>query len=241
MRFVHGNDIPSRCQPTRPQRQAQPSGPHDRKTSIKARTPTRAQALDHSKAQPHHHPAKRPTDSSKTKLAASDARRPPHEPKHSSTPPTPTQAQGTPSLGTCSPTPSERHPRRRVAPLPAAHTSTTHAKAPLHDRKGASTCCAPEGIRTPNLLIRSQMLYPLSYGCVPESTVPALWTCPRISWRMRAHRSVTWVTEPRVAPVRQSEDRGGCSHTRPKPNPPEGEPSCACPPSSWQASSRSAA
>ncbi|SOX56578.1 hypothetical protein MAAFP003_5283 [Mycobacterium ahvazicum] len=34
---------------------------------------------------------------------------------------------------------------------------------------------APEGIRTPNLLIRSQMLYPLSYGrryfsCVPERT-----------------------------------------------------------------------
>jgi hypothetical protein len=32
---------------------------------------------------------------------------------------------------------------------------------------GASTTCgcgAPEGIRTPNLLIRSQMLYPLSYG-----------------------------------------------------------------------------
>ena len=24
--------------------------------------------------------------------------------------------------------------------------------------------CAPAGIRTPNLLIRSQMLYPLSYG-----------------------------------------------------------------------------
>ena len=28
----------------------------------------------------------------------------------------------------------------------------------------ALTCGAPEGIRTPNLLIRSQMLYPLSYG-----------------------------------------------------------------------------
>ena len=33
---------------------------------------------------------------------------------------------------------------------------------------------APEGIRTPNLLIRSQMLYPLSYGrcvfsCVAEA------------------------------------------------------------------------
>jgi hypothetical protein len=26
--------------------------------------------------------------------------------------------------------------------------------------------CAPEGIRTPNLLIRSQVLYPLSYGRV---------------------------------------------------------------------------
>jgi hypothetical protein len=28
----------------------------------------------------------------------------------------------------------------------------------------ASDLCAPEEIRTPNLLIRSQMLYPLSYG-----------------------------------------------------------------------------
>ena len=28
----------------------------------------------------------------------------------------------------------------------------------------AENRCAPEGIRTPNLLIRSQMLYPLSYG-----------------------------------------------------------------------------
>jgi hypothetical protein len=27
-----------------------------------------------------------------------------------------------------------------------------------------TSVCAPEGIRTPNLLIRSQMLYPLSYG-----------------------------------------------------------------------------
>ena len=27
---------------------------------------------------------------------------------------------------------------------------------------------APEGIRTPNLLIRSQMLYPLSYGRTPR-------------------------------------------------------------------------
>ena len=30
--------------------------------------------------------------------------------------------------------------------------------------KNASELGAPEEIRTPNLLIRSQMLYPLSYG-----------------------------------------------------------------------------
>jgi hypothetical protein len=29
---------------------------------------------------------------------------------------------------------------------------------------GPCLACAPEGTRTPNLLIRSQMLYPLSYG-----------------------------------------------------------------------------
>jgi hypothetical protein len=37
-----------------------------------------------------------------------------------------------------------------------------------HNEKQAITgtvrICAPEEIRTPNLLIRSQMLYPLSYG-----------------------------------------------------------------------------
>ena len=30
--------------------------------------------------------------------------------------------------------------------------------------ESTSDLSAPEGIRTPNLLIRSQMLYPLSYG-----------------------------------------------------------------------------
>ena len=45
---------------------------------------------------------------------------------------------------------------------PQTHNSggTADAIPPLSclDRR------APEGIRTPNLLIRSQMLYPLSYG-----------------------------------------------------------------------------
>ena len=31
--------------------------------------------------------------------------------------------------------------------------------------------CAPVGIRTPNLLIRSQMLYPLSYGRTPTAVI----------------------------------------------------------------------
>jgi hypothetical protein len=37
--------------------------------------------------------------------------------------------------------------------------------------------CAPEGIRTPNLLIRSQMLYPLSYGRVIFSCGSARLGC----------------------------------------------------------------
>ena len=45
-----------------------------------------------------------------------------------------------------------RPPKCRNGPLARAVSSTV------------STQCAPEGIRTPNLLIRSQMLYPLSYG-----------------------------------------------------------------------------
>src|SRR3954453_14159362 len=39
----------------------------------------------------------------------------------------------------------------------------------LQPAVSVSTQSAPEGIRTPNLLIRSQMLYPLSYGCVVPS------------------------------------------------------------------------
>ena len=46
--------------------------------------------------------------------------------------------------------------------------------------------CAPEGIRTPNLLIRSQMLYPLSYGRWQLRWV----TIPPARMRIRAR----WVT-----------------------------------------------
>src|SRR3954453_22992254 len=38
-------------------------------------------------------------------------------------------------------------------------------------RQRKDLCGAPEGIRTPNLLIRSQTLYPLSYG----RSAPARW------------------------------------------------------------------
>jgi hypothetical protein len=36
-------------------------------------------------------------------------------------------------------------------------------KAPQDGASGYKSCCALGGTRTPNLLIRSQMLYPLSY------------------------------------------------------------------------------
>ena len=41
---------------------------------------------------------------------------------------------------------------------PARSPVINYMAADLHKH------CAPGGIRTPNLLIRSQMLYPLSYG-----------------------------------------------------------------------------
>ena len=40
--------------------------------------------------------------------------------------------------------------------------------------ESSSELSAPEGIRTPNLLIRSQMLYPLSYG----RNILQLWLDP---------------------------------------------------------------
>ena len=44
--------------------------------------------------------------------------------------------------------------------------------------KGAeSLTCAREGIRTPNLLIRSQMLYPLSYARLCSFVEPVKPTC----------------------------------------------------------------
>ena len=43
-------------------------------------------------------------------------------------------------------------------------TSKPPAAFPLAGARRLSQQSAPEGIRTPNLLIRSQMLYPLSYG-----------------------------------------------------------------------------
>ena len=45
-------------------------------------------------------------------------------------------------------------------------------------------CGAPEGIRTPNLLIRSQVLYPLSYGRMPIRR-PAC-AAYRVGWPVRS-------------------------------------------------------
>lgn len=52
---------------------------------------------------------------------------------------------------------------------------------PIRFRRSGAVFCAPEGIRTPNLLIRSQMLYPLSYGRI------AFFSCHPANrvWRRR--------------------------------------------------------
>ena len=48
-----------------------------------------------------------------------------------------------------------------------------------------SLTCAREGIRTPNLLIRSQMLYPLSYARLFSFVQPAHLTFFSFSAKMR--------------------------------------------------------
>jgi Phage integrase family len=60
--------------------------------------------------------------------------------------------------------PAAKQPRRA---LPSAFLARKARKGPERSSDDASPQVdvgAPEGIRTPNLLIRSQMLYPLSYG-----------------------------------------------------------------------------
>ena len=65
-------------------------------------------------------------------------------------------------------TPHERMPPpacRPTTPKSCGGRDTPRVREnPRHSRDGGFICCAPEGTRTPNLLIRSQMLYPLSYG-----------------------------------------------------------------------------
>ena len=47
-----------------------------------------------------------------------------------------------------------------------------HEKGPTRSVWGLPKIGAPGGIRTPNLLIRSQMLYPLSYGRIRCFAIP---------------------------------------------------------------------
>ena len=53
--------------------------------------------------------------------------------------------------------------QKRQQPTPGDSKSPDRVEA-VGALSSVSTQSAPEGIRTPNLLIRSQMLYPLSYG-----------------------------------------------------------------------------
>ena len=53
--------------------------------------------------------------------------------------------------------------------LPVSGQNLLETTKPRH--KGGVSICAPGGIRTPNLLIRSQMLYPLSPGRIALCTL----------------------------------------------------------------------
>ena len=53
-----------------------------------------------------------------------------------------------------------------IEPQEDEHTGSSRAGVRACPAAGSSG--APVGIRTPNLLIRSQMLYPLSYGRMPR-------------------------------------------------------------------------
>ena len=68
--------------------------------------------------------------------------------------------------------PADRQHGKRPRHAPGRTGEPTHRAEPENKRRPRSafpqftalTTGAPEGTRTPNLLIRSQMLYPLSYG-----------------------------------------------------------------------------
>ena len=58
--------------------------------------------------------------------------------------------------------------REALLPMPKMNTKQRKSRGTaLGTMSRDSKFCAPGGIRTPNLLIRSQMLYPLSYGRSP--------------------------------------------------------------------------
>ena len=54
--------------------------------------------------------------------------------------------------------------------------------------------CAPEEIRTPNLLIRSQMLYPLSYGRMPDEPTAEVYTRPNQLGLLNPGAQLRWRT-----------------------------------------------
>ena len=88
---------------------------------------------------------------------------------------------------------------RATTPTPDAPTSrpptpeNEPARLPRRGNAqvGVSTRRAPEGTRTPNLLIRSQMLYPLSYG--------RGWCCSVVARRLRDLNPGWGITPNRIS------------------------------------------
>src|ERR1035437_6944649 len=62
--------------------------------------------------------------------------------------------------------------KRRDRALTCRFVEKSRTPPTSRGRPGLSQQSAPGGIRTPNLLIRNQMLYPLSYGRIAASGIP---------------------------------------------------------------------
>jgi hypothetical protein len=85
------------------------------------------------------------------------------------------------------------HARYSYSPIEGTETRRTYGSQATICAEATLTLGAPEGIRTPNLLIRSQMLYPLSYGrlcsiisyCVATRCARLRRAFDRHGWRRR--------------------------------------------------------
>jgi hypothetical protein len=116
-----------------------------------------------------------------------------------------------------------QEPRRSTGsvslPLMRIHCITAGQRTKRGPRTspGPSLCLsqqsAPGGIRTPNLLIRNQMLYPLSYGRSAASGIPVRNVAKDYRLTLLRRKSASTPDRPAKRSRRQAEcfNRGGTS------------------------------